>query len=121
MIAVKDGFDVVPVGIEDEGGVVPGVIVRANAGRSVVDPSCLDGCGVESIDRFVVWRGKRNVHRTGSDVPFTDPEILLAEREAESRRAFDDPDTEGPQRPLVERPAPCDVPYRQRHMIEQAR
>ena len=83
MIAVKDSFDVVPIGVEDEGGVVPGVIARAQPGSSVVDPSCLDGCGVERIDRFAVWRGKRNVHRTGRHVPFPDPEVLITEREAE--------------------------------------
>lgn len=121
MIAVKDSFDVVPIGVEDEGGVVPGVIARAQPGSSVVDPSCLDGCCVERINRFAVWRGKRNVHRTGRHVPFPDPEVLITEREAEPRRTFDDLDTEGPQRPFVERATPCDVPYWQRHMIEQAR
>jgi hypothetical protein len=34
---------------------------------------------------------------------------------------LDDPDTEGPQRPLVERATPCDVAYWQPHMIKQAR
>jgi hypothetical protein len=36
VIAVKDSFDVVPIGVEDEGGVVPGVIARAQPGSSVV-------------------------------------------------------------------------------------
>ena len=119
MIAVKDSFDVVPIGVEDEGGVVPGVIARAQPGSSVVDPSCLDGCGVERINRFAVWRGKRNVHRTGRHIPFPDPEILIAEREAEPQWVLDDPDTEGLQRPLVERATSCDVAYWQRHMIKQ--
>jgi len=57
----------------------------------------------------------------GRHVPFPDPEVLITEREAEPRRTFDDLDTEGPQRPFVERATPCDVPYWQRHMIEQAR
>lgn len=46
MIAVKDSFDGVPIAIEEEGDVVPGVMVRAKPGSSAVDPSCLDGCGV---------------------------------------------------------------------------
>jgi len=121
VIAVKDSFYVVPIGVEDEGGVVPRVIVRTKPGSSVVDPSCVDGCGVERIDRFAVWRGKRNVHRTGRHIPFPDPEILIAEREAEPQWVLDDPDTEGLQRPLVERATPRDVSDRQRHMIEQAR
>jgi hypothetical protein len=121
MIAVKDGFYVVPIGVEDECGVVPGVIVRAQPGSSVVDPSCRDGCGVERIDRFAVWRGERNVHRTGRHVPFPDPEVLIAEREAGPQRVFDDRDAEGLQRPFVERTTACDVAYWQRHMIKQAR
>src|SRR5438132_4839295 len=43
VIAVKDSFYVVPIGVEDECGVVPGVIVRSQPGLSVVDPSRLDG------------------------------------------------------------------------------
>ena len=66
MIAVKDSFYVVPIRVEDECGVVLGVIVRSQPGSSVVDPSCLDGCGVERINRFAVWRGERNVHRKRS-------------------------------------------------------
>jgi hypothetical protein len=65
VIALKDSFYVVPIGVEDECGVVPGVIVRSQPRPSVVDPSRLDGCGVERINRFAVWRGERNVHRTG--------------------------------------------------------
>ena len=42
----------VPIGVEDECGVLPGVIVRSQPGPSVVDPSRLDGCGVERINRF---------------------------------------------------------------------
>jgi hypothetical protein len=34
--------------------------------------------------------------------------------------SLDDPDTEGLQRPLVERATPCDVAYWQPHMIKQA-
>ena len=121
MIAVKDSFYVVPIGVEDECGVVPGVIVRSQPGPSVVDPSRLDGCGVERINRFAVSRGERNVHRTGRHFPFPDPEVNLADREAGPLRAFDDPDTEGPKRPLVERATPREVAYWQRYMIKQTR
>ena len=54
VVAVKDSFYVVPIGVEDECGVVPGVIVRSQPGPSVVDSSRLDGCGVEPINRFAV-------------------------------------------------------------------
>jgi hypothetical protein len=52
---------------------------------------------------------------------FHDPEVLIVEREAGPLRGFDDPDTEGLQRPLVERATPCHVAYWQLHMIKQAR
>ena len=121
MIAVKDSFNVVPIRVEDECGVVPVVIVRSQPGPSVVDPSRLDGCGVERINRLVVWRGERNVHRSGRRFLFRDPEISIVEREAGPLRALNHPDTEGVQRPLVERTTPCEVAYWQPHMIKQAR
>src|SRR6266550_1433313 len=109
-------------GVEDECGVVPGVIVRSQPRPSVVDPSRLDGCGVERINRFAVWRGERNVHRSGRHFLFHDPEVsAIGDREAGPLRALDDPDTEGLQRALVERATPCDVAYWQPHMIKQAR
>jgi hypothetical protein len=82
VIAVKDSFYVVPIRVEDERGVVPGVIVRSQPGPSVVDPSRLDGCGVERINCFAVWRGERNVHRRGRHFLFHDPEVLILDREA---------------------------------------
>src|SRR5262249_39828816 len=121
LIAVKDSFNVVSIGVEDKCGVVPGVVVRSQPRPSVVEPSRLDGCGVEGINRLPVWRGGRDVHRTGRRFRFPDPEVLTAEREAGPQRVFDDPDAEGPQRPLIERATRCDVAYWQRHMIKQAR
>jgi hypothetical protein len=120
VIAVKDSFYVVPVRVEDECGVVPGVIVRSQPGPSVIDPSRLDGCGVECINRFGIWRGERNVHRTGRHLLFDDPEVLIAQREAGPLRTFDDPDTEGLQCSLVERAAPREFAYWQPHVIKQA-
>jgi hypothetical protein len=118
---VKDSFYVVPVGVEDECRVVPGVIVRPQPRPSVVNPTRLEGCGVERINRSAVWRGERNVHRTGRHFLFHDPEVLIVKREARPLRTLDDPDTERPQCPLVERATPCEIAYRQLHMIKQAR
>ena len=57
--------------------------MRSQPGPSVVDPSRLDGCGVERINRFAVWRGERNVHRTGRQFLFHDPEVsAIVDREA---------------------------------------
>jgi hypothetical protein len=119
VIAVKDSFHVVPIGVENECGVVPRVIVRSQPWPSVVDPSRLDRCGVERINRFAVWRGERNVHRTGCHFLFHDPEVLIVLREAGPLRALDDPDTERLERPRIERATSCDVAYWQRHMIKQ--
>jgi hypothetical protein len=119
VIAVEDSFYVVPIGVEDECGVVPGMVVRSQPGPSVVNASRLEGCSVERINRFAVWRGECNVHRTGRHFLFRDPEVLIVEREAGPLRAWDDTDTEGLQCPLVERATPCDVAYWQLHMIEQ--
>jgi len=74
---------------------------------------------VKRINRFAVWRGERNVHRSGHHFLFHDPEVLIVEREAGPLRVLDDPDTEGLQCPLVERATPCDVTYWQPHMIKQ--
>ena len=52
MTAVEDRLYVVPVGVEDECGVVPGVIVRSQSWPSVVNPSRLQGCGVENVNHF---------------------------------------------------------------------
>ena len=120
MITVKDSFYVVPIGIEDVCGVVPGVIVRSQPGPSVVDPSRPDGGGVEGINRFAVWRGERNVHGTADRFLFLDPEVLMVSREARPLRAFDDTDTERLQRLLVERATPRKVAHSQRHVIKQA-
>ena len=120
-IVVKDSFYVVPVGVEDECGVVPGVILRSQTWPSVVNSSRLEGSGVERINRLAVWRGERYVHRTGRHFLFRDPEVLIFEREARPLRGLDDPDTERLQCPLVERAAPCEVAYWQPHMIKQAR
>ena len=66
-----------------------GVIVRSQPGPSVVDPSRLDGCGVERINRFAVWRGGGNVHRTGRYFLFHDPEVsAIVDREAGPLRAW---------------------------------
>jgi hypothetical protein len=74
-IAVKDSFYIVPIGVENECGVVRGVIVRPQARLPVVDPSCLDGSGVERINGGAVGRRERDVHVTGSRFLFLNPEV----------------------------------------------
>jgi hypothetical protein len=121
VIAVRDSLDVVPVGVEDVGRVVAGVIVGSQPWPSVVNPSRLEACGVERINRFAVCRCERKVHGTGRHFLFHDPEVLIAEREAGPLRGLDDPDTQRLQCPLVERATPCEVAYWQLHMIKQPR
>ena len=118
---MKDSFHVVPIGVEDKCGVVPGVIVRSQSRPSVVDASRLEGCSVERINGIAVWRGESNVHRTGRDLLFREPEVLIVNCEARPLRAFDDVNTERLQRPLIERATTCEIAYRQLHMVEQPR
>src|SRR5580704_1126152 len=58
---VADGFDVVPVRIEDERAVVVWVVKRARARGSVVLRTCRDPGGIEGVHRRTVFGGERNV------------------------------------------------------------
>src|SRR5213078_1782679 len=58
---VADGLDVVAVGIEAVAAVVVGVVDRAQAGRAIVDPACLDGCRVEGVHLRAALGAQRNV------------------------------------------------------------
>ena len=58
---MTDGLDVVAVRIEDVAAVVVGVLGRSNAGRAVVDPTCLDSCGVEGVHVCAAFSAQCNV------------------------------------------------------------
>ena len=55
---MADGFDIVAVGVEDEGAIVVRVIVRTQARPTIVLAAGGDGGGVEGIDFGAAARGK---------------------------------------------------------------
>jgi hypothetical protein len=46
---VTHGFDVVAVGVEHEGAVVAGVVVRARTGRAIVPTARLESSTIEGV------------------------------------------------------------------------
>jgi hypothetical protein len=53
---VADGFNVVPIGASDERTIVVGMVARAQAGRTVVFPTCFERRTVERIDLLAILR-----------------------------------------------------------------
>ncbi len=49
-------LDIVAVGIEDEGTVVTGMIVRSQSGGAVVAATCEQGFAMERVDRAPACR-----------------------------------------------------------------
>ena len=47
---VANCLDIVPVRIEYESAVIVWMIVRADAGRTIVTPACCQRCAIERID-----------------------------------------------------------------------
>jgi hypothetical protein len=121
VIAVKDSFYVVPVGVEDECGVVPGVIVGRSPGRPLSTPPA---------STAAAWNAS-TVSRSGAaNAMCTEPAAIscsMIQKSPRSSIAKPGPcelsTTLTPKgwRPLVERATPCDVAYWQLHMIKQAR
>src|SRR4051812_29798430 len=65
---VEDGFDVVPVGIEDECGVVRAAVLGAEAGRPVVATAVRHGGGVPTTHGVRVVCAERDVRADGRTV-----------------------------------------------------
>jgi hypothetical protein len=53
---VEDGFDVVAVPVEHEGGVVAPAVFGTEAGRAVVGAAVADRRGVPALDADVIGR-----------------------------------------------------------------
>jgi hypothetical protein len=74
-VSVEDGFDVVPVRVNHESRVIPGVVVRAKTRRAVVAAAGFDSGAMELIDGGSVGCGEGHVNGSGRGFPFPDPEI----------------------------------------------
>ena len=61
---MADGLDVVAVGVEHEGPVIVGVILRTKAGRAIVLAASGNRGGIERIDLGAARSGESNM-----DVP----------------------------------------------------
>ena len=75
---VEDRFDVVPVWVDDERCVIPGVVMRAKTRRAVVAAAGFDSRAVELVDGGSVGCGEGHMNRSGRGFPFPDPEISAA-------------------------------------------
>src|SRR6516162_8689008 len=73
-------FDVVTVGVEHEGAVVVGVVVRARTGRAVIAPAGCECRGVERIDQRTLADAERDVHRRLVGYALSDPEVRFGRR-----------------------------------------
>ena len=72
---MEDRFDVVPVWVDDERCVIPGVVLRAKTRRAVVAAAGFDSCAVELVDGGSVGCGEGHMNGSGRRLPFPDPEI----------------------------------------------
>jgi hypothetical protein len=75
---VEDRFDVVPVRVDDERCVIPGVVMRAKTRRTVVAAAGFDSGAVELVDGGLVGCGEGHMNGSGRGFPFLDPEISTA-------------------------------------------
>jgi hypothetical protein len=77
-VSVEDRFDVVPVRVNDERCVIPGVVMRAKARRAVVAAAGFDSGTMELVNGGSVGCGERHMNRSGWGFPFPDPEVSTA-------------------------------------------
>jgi len=59
---VANGFDSVPVGIQDERGIVVRVVLRPYAGLAIVSSASIECSGIEASHRFPVGCAEAHVH-----------------------------------------------------------
>src|SRR5204862_2629146 len=78
VVPVEDSFDVVPVRVNDERCVIPGVVMRAKTRRAVVAAAGFDCGAVELVDGGSVGCGEGHMNGSGRGFPFPDPEISTA-------------------------------------------
>jgi hypothetical protein len=77
-VSVEDRFDVVPVRVNDERCVIPGVVMRAKARRAVVAAAGFDGGAVERVNGGSVCCGEGHMNGRGRGFAFPDPEVSTA-------------------------------------------
>ena len=83
---MEDGLHVVPVRVEDVGGVVVGVVALADARRAVVAPFVRDCGGVEAVDRLSITSDEGEVKRARR-LPLDQHQVFSARRSKDHRRS----------------------------------
>src|SRR5215211_6726507 len=73
--ALEDRFDVVPVWVDDEGGIVVGVVALAQAWGPVISPPAGEGGGVEVSHRLGIRSDEGEVERAGR-LPLDERQVL---------------------------------------------
>ena len=127
---LKDGFDVVAVRVEHEGGVVAPAVLGTEAGRAVVRAAVANRRGVPALDADVIGRDKRDV-RGGRDAVSTWLDSDSVKREVVARAAPEQDigiafelafaqgrEAELPERRLVHAPADGEVAHPDADMID---
>src|SRR5215217_7288500 len=77
--ALEDRFDVVPVRVDDEGGIVVGVVALAQAWGPVITPPAGQGGGVEVSHRLGIRSDEGEVERAGR-LPLDERQVLGVRR-----------------------------------------
>ena len=75
---MADGFDIIAVGIEDEGPVIIGMIMRPEAGRAVVGAAGGKARCVEGVDQSARLDGEGDMGPLSNSFVVSKPEIGLA-------------------------------------------
>jgi hypothetical protein len=121
-VPVEDRFDVVPVRVDDERCVIPGVVMRAKTRRAVVAAAGFDSGAVELVNGGSVGCGEGHMNGSGRRFPFPDPEISTAlDGEPRPLRALHYLHSERLEGLLVEGAAASQVTYSQGQVVDEGK
>src|SRR5438477_3625008 len=114
--------DVVPVRVNDERCVIPGVVMRAKTRRAVVAAAGFDSGAVELVDGGSVGSGEGHMNGSSRGFPFLDPEISTAlDCEPRPPRALHYLHSERLEGLLVEGAAASRVTYSQGQVVDEGK
>ena len=119
---MEDRFDVVPVRVNDERCVIPGVVMRAKIRRAIVAAAGFDSGAVEAVNGGSVGCGEGHMNGSGRGFPFPDPEISTAlDGKPKPRRALHYVHSERLEGLLVEGAAASQVTYSQGQVVDEGK